>query len=256
MKTLITSIVLLLAVTANAQLKPVKEGVYKWNELQINKSEKGEPRKLLEGVSPHFEYLEIYATTQLPGAKPSKSTANKAMETCIIVKEGLMKVTIEGKSDTMGAGGVVLVMPQEAHTIENVGNTNLTYYVMRYKSKKPMVIERGIANGGSMVFNPDSLVFKPSARGGGIAYFDRPTAMCERFEMHITQLDKQGPSHNPHTHIESEIMLVIAGNTEMTINGNVYGGTAGDMFFVNSQLMHGIRNAGKIPCKYFAFKWK
>lgn len=255
MKTLLTSALLLFVVTANAQLKPVKEGVYKWSELPVDKSEGRESRKLLEGISPHFEYLEIHATTQFPGAKPNQPNANDDIEECIIVKEGLMKVTIEGKSEIIGAGGVVLFMPKEMHAMENVGKTNLTYYVMSYKSKKPMNIERGITNGGSIIFNPDNLVFKPSAKGGGIPYFDRPTAMCERFEMHITQLDQKGPSHNPHTHIESEIMLVISGKTEMTIDGKVYAGSVGDLFFVNSQLMHGIRNAGDEPCKYFAFKW-
>lgn len=255
MKKLILSVLLLFVIAANAQMQPVKDGVYKWEELPVNKDGDRETRSIFEGVSPHFEYLEIHATTQYPGAKPNKPNANDDIEELIIVKEGLMKVTNEGKSEIIGPGSVVLFMPKEVHAIENIGDSNLTYYIMSYKSKKPMNIERGQINGGSTVYNADSLVFKPSEKGGGIAYFDRPTSMCERFEMHITQLDKKGPSHKPHIHIETEIILVLSGNTEMTIDGKVYNGSAGDLYFVNSQVLHGISNVSNAPCRYFAFKW-
>lgn len=236
-------------------LKPVESGVYSWSKLLLNNGSDRELRNIFEGVSPHFEYLEMHATTQLPGAKPNKPNANDAIEELIIVKEGLMKVTIGGESKVVGAGSVILFMPKEMHAIENVGSSNLTYYIMSYKSKKPMDIERGQTHGGSMVYNANDLGFKPSAKGGGIRYFDRPTSMCERFEMHITQLDKKGPSHKSHTHLETEIILIISGNAEMIIDGKTYKGTAGDLFLANSQLLHGIANASDEPCKYFAFKW-
>lgn len=255
MKNLISSILLFSVMIVNAQLKPVNDGLYVWNDLQVNKTNDRESRFIFEGVSPHFEYLEIHATTQYKGAKPNEPNANDDVEELIIVKEGLMKVINEGKSDIIGAGSVVLFMPKQIHTIENVGDGNLTYYVMSYKSKKTIDIERGEENGGTMVYNSDNLEFKPSTKGGGIAYFDRSTAMCERLEMHITQLDKKGPSHNPHTHIETEIILLISGNAEMTIEGNLYKGTAGDLFFANSQTLHGIANELNETCKYFAFKW-
>ncbi len=238
------------------QLQPVKSGVYKWADHPVKEGELRESRKILEGSSPHFSYLRIHATTQFPGAKPSTAHANEEFEECIIVEEGRMKVTIEGKSSILEAGGVILLMPQQMHSLENVGDTPLTYYVMKYASKKKMDIERGQVSGGSLMLNKDSLVFKPSARGGGRPYFDRSTAMCERFEMHVTQLNQKGPSHNPHAHIETEIILVISGKTEMTIDGKTYQAAAGDFYFMDSQLQHGVRNATDKPCSYFAFKWK
>jgi (S)-ureidoglycine aminohydrolase len=200
--------------------------------------------------------LEIQATTQVAGANPSTAHANDDIEECIIVKEGIMKVTIEDQSATLGAGGVVLLMPRQMHSIQNAGDSKLTYYVMRYRSKKKMDLERGKAAGGSLMLNADSLTFKPNPRGGGRPYFDRPTAMCERFEMHVTQLNTRGPSHEPHAHVETEIVLVLSGHTEMTIDGKEFNGTAGDFYFVNSQLMHGVRNATDNPCSYFIFIWR
>jgi (S)-ureidoglycine aminohydrolase len=127
---------------------------------------------------------------------------------------------------------------------------------MQYQSTKPVNLERGIAAGGSMMLNADSLVFKPTEKGGGRAYFDRATAMCERLEMHVTQLNKKGPSHAPHSHAETEIILIISGETEMTIDGKEFKAGPGDFYFVNSDLFHGLRNASDTPCSYFAFKWK
>jgi hypothetical protein len=80
-----------------------------------------------------------------------------------------------------------------------------------------MDMARSAKAGGSLFLNADSLEYKPSARGGGIKYFDRPTAMCENFEMHITELKSKGPSHAPplihslkaYRYKEREIILMI-----------------------------------------------
>ncbi len=255
-KTLLIVTLCLGALPCLAQLAPVKSGVYRWSDHPAKAGESRESRRILEGSSPHLEYLEIHATTQFPGAQPSPAHANDDIEECIIVKEGTMKVTIEDRSEVLGAGGVVLLLPHQMHSLANVGESNLTYYVMRYRSRKPMALERGRASGGSLMLNPDALPFKPSSRGGGRAYFDRATAMCERFEMHVTRLDQKGPSHTPHSHEETEIILIVSGETEMTIDGSEYQATAGDFYFMSSQLLHGIRNAADEPCSYFAFKWK
>ncbi|PKA98589.1 Cupin domain-containing protein [Flavobacteriaceae bacterium MAR_2009_75] len=255
MKTTISSFIFLFAIYSNAQLEPIEEGIYKWNDFPVKKSELKEGRSILEGSSPHLEYIEMHATTQMPGATPGPAHANKDIEECIIVREGTMKITIEGKSTVLGPEGVILLMPQQMHQMENIGDTNLTYYVIRYRSKKPMNIERGAKAGGSLMINADSLTYKPSSRGGGVPYFDRETAMCERYEMHVTQLDKLGPSHEPHKHIETEIILMMAGNTEMTIAGKTYQAGPGDFYLAKSGSMHGIKNLGEGSCRYFAFKW-
>lgn len=238
-----------------AQLKNVNEGVYKWKDHPVKLGELKESRKILEGVSPHFEYLEIHATTQYPGAMPGKAHATEDMEECIIVTEGQMKITIEGESKIIGPAGVFLLMPTHMHSIENVGNTNLTYFVMKYKSKKKIDLERGMADGGSMMLNADSLINTTKGDRGRRSYFDRSTAMCERFEMHVTTLNKKGLSHEPHAHVETEIILVLSGETAMTIDGKEYKASKGDFYFMTAPSVHGVRNTSDEPCSYFAYKW-
>ncbi|REG81402.1 (S)-ureidoglycine aminohydrolase [Algoriphagus antarcticus] len=245
-----------MSLSAFAQLQPVKSGIFKWDDHEVISNEDRVSRPILEGVSPHFEYLEIHATTQAVGAKPSTAHANEDIEEIIIVKEGLMKVTIEGKSSILGANGVVSLMPQQMHSLQNAGESPLTYFIIRYRAKKKMDVERGVTSGGSLMINQDSTVFKPTSVGGVRSYFDRSTAMCERLEMHVTTLDRKVPSHEPHAHIESEIILMISGETAQLIDGKEYTAKAGDFYFMESQSMHGIRNITEQPTTYFAFKWK
>lgn len=245
-----------MSLSSFAQLKPIPPGVYRWADLPVKVEQEREMRSVFEGTCRRFKYLEIHVTTQKQGAKPGPAHANADTEELIIVKEGTAKFIIGEQSAILSAGGVALVLPQEMHSLENVGDGPLTYYVMRYRSETPMNIERGKSSGGSLLLNKDSLLFKPGLRGGGRSYFDRPTAMCENFEMHVTQLNKKGPSHAPHSHVDNEIILVIEGNTEINIDNKMHPGTAGDLYFINSELFHGAGNAADVPCMYFAFRWR
>ncbi len=241
---------------AFAQLQPVPSGVMHWNDLIVKKQPDRESRKIAEGTTPEFEFFEIHATTQNKNAAPKPSHAQKDKEELIIIKEGKMKCSIGDTIAVLGPGSVLLIPPLQSQTFENVGDGPLTYYVFQFRSKKPMDIERSIKAGGSLVLNIDSLEFKPSTKGGGRKYFDRPTAMCENFEMHVTKLDHKGPSHNPHQHIDTEIILVIDGQVEMMIEGKTFSGGPGDIFIAESGKLHGVGNATEKPCSYFAFKWR
>lgn len=244
--------------SAIAQLKPVQSGVYKWSNIQVKKSEGREWRKILEGTSAHLDYLEIHATTQYPGAKPSQMHANEDIEELILVKEGTLKVTYGDNESVLGPESVFLLMPQQMHSLSNAGDDNLTYYVVRFRAKKPMNMEGGIASGGTTAYDADLLDFETKAdgSGGARAYFDRSSAMFERIEMHVTHLGSGSTSHKGHSHIETEIVLMISGETEMKIDGKKYYGNTGDLYFMESQLEHGILNISDLPATYYAFKWK
>ena len=239
-----------------AQLSPVTSAVYHWNELPVKKDGQREGRKILEGTTWNFEYFEMHATTQEKGAIPRPPHEQKDIEELIIIKEGKMKCTIGDKSAVLGAGSVLLIPPQEMQTFENVGDGPLTYYVLMFRSRKPMDMERSKKAGGTLLLNKDSLKYTEKDGRGTMKYFDRPTAMCENYEMHTTTLTKKGPSHAPHQHVDTEIILMIDGETEMTIDGKVYKAGPGDFYIIESGKMHGVANASDKPCNYFAFKWR
>jgi (S)-ureidoglycine aminohydrolase len=256
MKIVLTCLVHLIVVTAFAQMQPVSSGVYTWKDWLIKEPDHRETRRIISGTTPEFDYFEAHATTQEKGALPRPAHAQKDREELIIIKEGTMKCTIGNQTKTIGAGSVILIPPQEMQSFENVGNGPLTYYVFVFRSKKPMDLERSKKAGGALILNVDSLEFKKTEKGGGRKYFDRPTAMCENFEMHVTQLQGAGPSHAPHQHIETEVILIIEGSTSMVIDGKTYTGGPGDVYIMESGKMHGITNVADKPCSYFAFKWR
>lgn len=239
----------------HAQLSEVKSGLYKWSELETKKGNLRTGRKIMEGSSSHFKYLEIHATTQEHGAIPSPPHTQKDREEIIIIKEGLMKMTLNGKSKILGAGSVIMIPPLVEQSMENVGDGPMTYYVMIYQSKNDLNLDENTMANLDMLTNFKDLKFQQTEKGGRINYFDKSTALCEKLEIHVTQLNKKGPSHAPHTHIDSEIILVIEGETEMNINGEKHKGTAGDLYLIKSNEFHGISNASDIACRYFAFRW-
>ena len=62
--------------------------------------------------------------------------------------------------------------------------------------------------------------------------------------------------HAPHQHVDTEIILMIDGETEMIIDGKTYKAGPGDLYIVESGKMHGISNTTDKPSSYFAFKWR
>jgi len=239
-----------------AQLQPIGSGVFTWNNLPVKKEAQRESRKLAEGTTAEFEYFEIHATTQMKGATPRPVHTQKDLEELIIIKEGTMKCTIGNKTAVLGRGSVLLIPPLQAQEFENIGDGPLTYYVLMFRSRKPMNIQRSDSAGGTLLLNHDSLIYTEKNNKGNRKYFDRPTAMCANYEMHITYLKQKGPSHAGHQHVDTEIILVTDGEAEMDIDGKKFTGSAGDMFIVESGKMHQVGNASEKPCSYFAFKWR
>jgi quercetin dioxygenase-like cupin family protein len=249
-------ILLVTSMNISAQLLPITSGTFRWNELPVKKEERREGRKITEGTTSEFEYFEIHATTQMKGAIPRPPHTQNDIEEVIIIKEGKVKTTIGNKTSVLGAGSVLLIPPLESQTFENVGNGPLTYYVFMFRSKKPMNLERSNEAGGVLLLDGDTITYTEKNDKGTKKYFDRPTAMCENYEMHVTYLKHKGPSHAAHQHADTEIILVINGEIEMNIDGTVYKGSAGDMFIAESGKMHQVMNAADKPCSYFAFKWR
>ncbi|MBA4849971.1 cupin domain-containing protein [Emticicia sp. BO119] len=235
--------------------KPIEAKIYHWADAAVNKKENMEQRSLLEGSSVAFKHIKIHATTVYPHQTPHQSHRHDEEE-MIIIKEGELTVTIEGKTQTLGAGSVALMMSGEEHGFENKSNSNVTYYVMRYDSREPKNLERGNQAGGSFMINWKDIPFQAHDKGGIRKFFDKPTAMSRRFEMHVTTLKEGMESHPPHTHKAAEILLPIDNIAEEHIAGNWIMADIGDIIFLESNVPHAIRNIGKGTVTYFAFQFE
>jgi len=248
---------------AFSQSKPVKSKVYYWNDLTVNKRPQGESRPILEGTTPDFKLFKVHASILLPKSRMRKEAYTQENEELIIVKEGELTVTIEGKTKVLRADGIALIMSNDLRETENKSDDNTTYYVFQFNSVQPVDIERGKKAGGSLMLNWDEVAFKPHDQGGRKDFFNRPTTMNKRFEMHTTTLNTGLMSHPAHTHKASEIIFLInsqkdeaTSQAQETIDGNWYDAKVGDIIFLQSNSLHGIRNIGTETCTYFAFQFE
>ena len=231
-------------------------GVYYWNKLEPVKEDTRVRRQILEGKTFALSYFEIHTSTLEPGNAPHPPHVHADQEELMIVKEGQVKITIAGQSKILGPGSIAFAMPGDEHGIENAGKTQATYFILRYKGKLPMNLERAKLTGGSFMFDWNDLKTNNTGKGYRRDFFNRGTSQLNQFEMHTTALNADSVSHAPHTHIQEEIILILRGNVEMYIDGKLYKGAAGDLYFLSANVPHALKNIGKEQCEYFAFQWR
>lgn len=240
----------------NSKVERIESKVYSFSKTKVEKNLCGEKRELMNGETTHMENFEIHTTTLNPSAAPHGKYTHTEFEEFLFVKEGKLKVTLNNESKIVGPGSVVLILPGDEFDLENGSDKPATYFVVKYKSKAPIDIAKGKAAGGSMILDWDAIEFQAHDRGGQRKFFDRKSAMSDRIEMHATTLNPAIKSHEPHTHAPAEIVIMMAGTTEMEIGNGIYPGVAGDVYFLGSNIPHAIRNTGTEPCMYLAFQWE
>ena len=74
-----------------------------------------------------------------------------------------------------------------------------------------------------------------------------------KIDLHETELAAGQAPHDPHQHLHEEMVLVREGELEVTIAGRATRIGAGSAAFIASKEMHGWRNAGAAPARYFVF---
>jgi (S)-ureidoglycine aminohydrolase len=118
----------------------------------------------MEGSTTSLSLFEVHTSTLEPGKVPHPPHVHNDMEELMIVKEGQVKITIKGISKIMGPGSIAFAMPGDEHGIENAGNTQATYFILKYKGKLPNP-ERGKQAGGSFMLDWNELTTKNTGKG-------------------------------------------------------------------------------------------
>ncbi len=253
MKKLFTIILYLLPVTLLAQEDSVAGGVYQYQKPAAIKN-KISLAVIFKGSTTDLAEVQMNSDIITSGKKISLQHASK--ECLLIIKSGTVLLSIKDSSWLLNKGSIALVMPDESFLLQCASSEPCEFYIMTYKSKLPLNMQRGLNAGGSVVIKWDDVVFSPHDKGGIRRFLDRPTAMLEKLEMHASTLKEGLKSHDPHTHRAAEIILMLNGNTEMQIGNNFYKANAGDMYYAPSNVLHAIRNIGKGDCVYLAFQFQ
>ena len=253
MKRLILLLSFLSSLAAIAQSDSVLSGVYNWKALTKQKSLSS--TVLFEGKVQDMQWLQMSANLVFPSQKQNLAIPSNE-EHLLIVKSGKLQLWVKDSSYTIGEGSTALLMPGQTFSLQTENNQSSEFYLMKYRSKLPVNVERGKSAGGSGVKDWNNIAFKPHDKGGRRDFFERPSAMCRRMEIHVSTLNAGLKSHDPHTHRAEEIVLVTEGDTEMQIRDAFYKGRTGSIYYLGSNVSHAIQNRGTKPCTYFAIQFE
>jgi (S)-ureidoglycine aminohydrolase len=259
LKRLLT-IFLVIPLFSFAQQDSVLSGAYSWKEPVIQKN-KISSTVLLEGKVHDFEWMQVNANT-LAGKKNIKQIIPSNQEQLIIIKSGTCNIKINDSVFTLTPGSVAVLMPGQKYSLKKNSNDDCKFFTMSYLSKQPMNFQRGTNSfartaGNSFVKIWENIPYKTNSIGGSRRdFFERPTAIQKRFEMHVTTLQEGRKSHEPHTHRTEEIVLIIDGETEMQLGDGIVKTTIGGFFYLGSNVSHAIKNIGTKPATYFAFQFE
>jgi (S)-ureidoglycine aminohydrolase len=233
----------------------VESKAYNWDDTKAVKDENRMRRQFVDGSTTLLNNLEIHTSTVEGGEAPHPSHTHTDQEELVIIKEGTITATIGTQSKDLGPGSVIYVLPGDDHGFRNAGSAPCTYYIIKLKNRTPINADRGKKSGGSFMVDWNDMKFVAHDKGGRRNVVDKPTALFERFEMHVTTLNAGLMSHAPHTHSPEEIILLVSGDTEMQVGNEKYKLKEGGMVVLDSKISHNLTNVGTKEAMYFAFQW-
>jgi mannose-6-phosphate isomerase-like protein (cupin superfamily) len=105
--------------------------VFAFDQMAVRKMVNGgESRDVLHGVLATGEVVGVHESMQPAGAVPVVLHTIQHSE-LIMVQEGTVAFEHDGKSETVGAGGVIYVALGTLHRIKNVGDGPARYFVVQ-----------------------------------------------------------------------------------------------------------------------------
>ena len=124
--------VLPLAVSVPAladQKDALPSATFEFDKLPVEKSDHAAVRHVMKGKLATGEAVEVHETTLPPNGYPH-APHHHAHSEMWLIREGTVQLTISGKSQIIGPGGLGFVRSNEEHGIRNVGNGPANYYVV------------------------------------------------------------------------------------------------------------------------------
>ena len=113
-----------------APAPPLASTVFDWSQLTAVPTAAGECRALFDTSTRTLARLESHISTVRAGEASHAAHAH-AEEELVIVKEGMLEVTINGVARAAGPGSVFFLASHDLHGLRNPGTVPASYYVIR-----------------------------------------------------------------------------------------------------------------------------
>ena len=118
--------------TSNAKTDPVlsRSQAFAYDALPVIKFPNGgTQRRVISGVLPTGEFIEVHETMLPAGEMPHPPHRHRNSE-LLFIRDGHLEFINDGKPETVGPGDVVFTASNVMHGLKNVGTTPANYFVI------------------------------------------------------------------------------------------------------------------------------
>jgi|SRR5436190_5202594 len=105
--------------------------IFDWEKMKSETTTNGVRRTVFDAPTATLDKIHCHITTLNSGAN-SGDPRRHLQEEVIIVKEGTVEATVDGRTETVGPGSVIFFAANAVTRLRNVGNGPATYTVVCY----------------------------------------------------------------------------------------------------------------------------
>jgi quercetin dioxygenase-like cupin family protein len=116
------------------QTTPLPARVYHSAEIPYKGDAAKKARRFFYGPEHSGYNLEMHETVLGPGVETHPPHTHAHQEIIILV-EGTVQVSMDGRTDTVEAGSVIFYDPDKPHNLRNIGTTPARYYVVELRGR-------------------------------------------------------------------------------------------------------------------------
>ena len=121
----------LMAQTNSSAPAKLTSAVFDWQKMQPVTVSNGVRRTVFNGPTATLDEINCHITTLNPG-EVSGAPRLHVQEEVVVVKEGMVEATFDGKSKTVGPGSVIFFASGATTQLRNPGKVPATYTVIYY----------------------------------------------------------------------------------------------------------------------------
>ncbi len=225
--------------------------VFKFESLTARPDADGLRREVANQPTATLERFEAHITT-LDAGRIAHDPPRQPEEELFILTQGTLKVTVNGRAQTVGAGSVGFFASNDPHSLENVGTTPATCFVFHFTTAATH--SAPTARPGclpSSVFDWAKLEVLNLPTGRRRDIISAPTVTCTNLDCRAYVLLPGESPNPPHHHPDESFIVVKNGVLDVTVKGATERVGPGGICFFASNEEHGLRNASPTPVSYY-----
>jgi mannose-6-phosphate isomerase-like protein (cupin superfamily) len=105
--------------------------IFDWEKLTVTPTTNGVRRDLFDAPTATLDKIHCHITTLNPGQISGNPSLHR-QEEVIIIKEGTIEATVDGQTQTAGAGSVIFFAANAVTRLRNPGTNAATYTVLMF----------------------------------------------------------------------------------------------------------------------------